>query len=159
LIEAAVLRALSSFFDHVSGAAGGDDAESRERELRLATAVLLVEVARADFTEDELELDAVADLLEGHLDMARQEVEQLVAEARQHADHSASLQSFTRQLHEELAVSEKLKIIEMLWDVALSDAVLDKHEDHLIRKVAGLLYISHSDLIRVRNRVQEARKD
>ena len=152
-----MLRALSNFFDQTFGEDGGDTSASRERELKLATAVLLVEVARADFAEEELELDAVADLLKAHLAMSRSEVEQLVAEARQHADRAASLQSFTRQLHEELAAEEKLKIVEMLWEVALADEVLDKHEDHLVRKVAGLLYISHSDLIRVRNRVQERR--
>jgi uncharacterized tellurite resistance protein B-like protein len=150
-----VLRALGNIFGQAFGDTGAPDPAARERELRLATAVLLVEVARADFAEDELELDAVADLLKAHLDISRREVEQLVAEARSHADQAASLQSFTRQLHEELTVEEKLRIVEMLWQVALADSVLDKHEDHLIRKVAGLLYISHSDLIRVRNRVQE----
>jgi uncharacterized tellurite resistance protein B-like protein len=63
------------------------------------------------------------------------------------------LQSFTRQLHEELSNEEKLSVVEMLWRVAIADSTLDKHEDHLIRKIGGLLYISHSDLIRVRNRV------
>lgn len=152
-----MLRALGSFF----GRAGGDaaaDGGSREQELRLATAVLLVEVARADFAEDDIELDAVAARLRAHLEISQHEVEQLVAEARRHADHAASLQSFTRQLHEELSAEEKLTIVEMLWEVALADTVLDKHEDHLIRKVAGLLYIKHSDLIRVRNRVQDRRR-
>jgi len=150
-----MLRALTNFFDQAFGADGEATAHSRDQDLRLATAVLLVEVARADFAEDELELDTVADLLDNHLAMPRGEAEKLVAEARQHADRSASLQSFTRQLHEELGVEEKLRIVEMLWEVALADEILDKHEDHLIRKVAGLLYVSHSDLIRVRNRVRD----
>jgi len=150
-----MLRALTAFFDQTFGDDGADDPAARERELRLATAVLLVEVARADFDEDELEVGAVEELLQSHLDMSREEVAQLVAEAQRHADHSASLQAFTRQLHEELGTSEKLRIVEMLWQVALADSTLDKHEDHLIRKVAGLLYVSHSDLIRVRNRVQD----
>jgi uncharacterized tellurite resistance protein B-like protein len=152
-----MLRALTNFFDQTFGNSDPDDASSGEHDLRLATAVLLVEVARADFAEDEFELDAAAELLHSHLQLPRHEIEQLVAEARQHADHSASLQSFTRQLHEELGVEEKLRVVEMLWEVALADSKLDKHEDHLIRKVAGLLYISHSDLIRVRNRVRERR--
>lgn len=152
-----MLRALTSFFDQAFGDDGAAEAGATEHELRLATAVLLVEVARADFDEDALEIEAVADLLESHLAISRPEVEQLVAEAQRQADHSASLQAFTRQLHEELGTSEKLRIIEMLWRVALADATLDKHEDHVIRKVAGLLYVSHSDLIRVRNRVTERR--
>jgi uncharacterized tellurite resistance protein B-like protein len=149
-----MLRALAAFFDKDSGAGAGTG--SREHELKLATAVLLVEVARADFAEAELELDSVAGLLESHLGLPRTEVEALVTQARHEADHSASLQKFTRQLHGELDVAEKHRLIEMLWQVAHADSRLDKHEDHLIRKVAGLLYISHSDLIRIRNRVAAA---
>ena len=148
-----MLRALKGIFGRDSAPTAQ---ATREQELKLATAVLLVEVARADFAEAGLEIEAVTGLLEQHLGIGRAEVETLVAEARREADHHASLQGFTRQLHEELGREEKLAIIEMLWRVALSDSRLDKHEDHLIRKVAGLLYISHSDLIRVRNRVTGA---
>jgi uncharacterized tellurite resistance protein B-like protein len=147
-----MLRALTNFLDQTFGA-DGDDTGVSENDLKLATAVLLVEVARADFSEDEIEIDAVADLLESHLGTSRDEAQRLIDEAQSHADHSASLQSFTRQLHDELGNEEKLRIVEMLWRVALADSTLDKHEDHLIRKVAGLLYVSHGDLIRVRNRV------
>ena len=45
----------------------------------------------------------------------------------------------------------------MLWQVALADRGLDKHEDHLVRRIAELLYVSHSDLIRIRNRVRADR--
>jgi uncharacterized tellurite resistance protein B-like protein len=147
-----MLRALQTFFGGgaVPGGAGG-----REQELRLATAVLLVEVARADFAEDLPEIEAVARLLEQHLGLARGDIDALVAEAGVAADRQASLQAITRQLHEDLGTEEKLKVVEMLWRVALSDARLDKHEDHLIRKIAGLLYVSHSDLIRIRNRVAD----
>jgi uncharacterized tellurite resistance protein B-like protein len=149
-----MLRALTAIFGRDSAAA---TEASREQELRLATAVLLVEVARADFAEAGLEIAAVTQLLEEHLGIGRAAVEALVADARREADHHASLQGFTRQLHEELGREEKLEILEMLWRVALSDSRLDRHEDHLIRKVAGLLYVSHSDLIRVRNRIAEPR--
>ena len=43
---------------------------------------------------------------------------------------------------------------ERFWQVALADNRLDKHEDHLVRRLAELLYVSHSDLIRIRNRVR-----
>jgi len=152
-----MLRALTAFIDQSFGDDGSNEVETREHELELATAVLLVEVARADFSEDEVEIEAVADLLATHLGVSKEEVAQLVDEAQRQADHSASLQAFTRQLHEELSIEEKRHVIEMLWRVALADAKLDKHENHLIRKVAGLLYISHSDLIRIRNKVSDQR--
>jgi uncharacterized tellurite resistance protein B-like protein len=151
-----MLRALTDLFDRkLVGSAEGSP--SREDELKLATAVLLVEVARADFDEAGVELDRAAELLASYLDMPARDVATLVTEARSRADYAASLQTFTRQLHEELGHDEKLKVIEMLWEVALADESLDKHEDHLIRKLAGLLYVSHSDLIRIRNLVADRR--
>lgn len=126
---------------------------SREHGLQLSTALLLVEVARADYSEDLIENEAVEALLREYFDLSEEEVGLLVDEARAQADHSASLQSFTRRLHEALTLEEKHRVVEMLWRVALADEHLDKHEDHLVRKVAGLLYISHADLIRIRNAV------
>ena len=93
-------------------------------------------------------------LLKEFFDLSEDETSLLVQEAEQEADHSVSLQTFTRALHEQLSVDEKHSVIEMLWRVALADSELDKHEDHLVRKVAGLLYVSHRDLIRIRNRVR-----
>ena len=43
----------------------------------------------------------------------------------------------------------------MLWRVALADRRLDKREDYLVRQVAELLYVSQSDLIRIRNLIYE----
>ena len=71
-----------------------------------------------------------------------------------HCDRAVELQQFTRRLHEQLSTAEKLRVVEMLWQVALADRILDKHEDHLVRRIAELLYVSHSDLIRIRNRVR-----
>ncbi|MDX1563308.1 MAG: TerB family tellurite resistance protein [Gammaproteobacteria bacterium] len=151
-----MLKALSEFFDQTFGNDAAEDESAREHELKLATAVLLVEVARADFAEDAIEDEAIIALLERHLELSSREARHLVDEAKKRADHSASLQSFTRLLHEEVDLAEKHRIVEMLWRVALADQELDKHEDHLIRKVAGLLYISHSDLIRIRNEVTKS---
>jgi uncharacterized tellurite resistance protein B-like protein len=150
-----VLKALRDLIEKTLGTEGGAETEGRRHGVDLATAVLLVEVARADYEEDLTSDAAVFALLKSHFTLNDEEARLLVQEARAEADHAASLQEFTRRLHECLSVEEKHRIVEMLWEVALADSVLDKHEDHLIRKVAGLLYVSHADLIRIRNAVTE----
>ena len=149
-----MLKALGNLIDQAFGERAGDEGETDQHTLELATAVLLVEIARADFAEDMAEDDAIQELLRGHLDLDDEEIALLVEEAKAEADHAASLQAFTRRLHEALTLEEKLDVIEMLWRVALADRHLDKHEDHLVRKIAGLLYVSHGDLIRLRNKVR-----
>ncbi len=150
-----MLKALRELIEKTLGTDGEAEPEGRRHGVDLATAVLLVEVARADYEEDLTSDATVFGLVKSHFSLSDEEARLLVQEARTEADHAASLQSFTRQLHECLSVQEKHRIVEMLWEVALADSVLDKHEDHLIRKVAGLLYVSHADLIRIRNSVTE----
>ena len=58
--------------------------------------------------------------------------------------------SSPRRCTQELSYADKLRIIAMLWDVALEDRTLDKYEDYLIGKVAELLYVSRGDVVRLR---------
>jgi uncharacterized tellurite resistance protein B-like protein len=125
--------------------------------LRVATALLLIEVAKADYAEDAAEDEVLLLSLKQFFALDDAAATLLLEEARSTADRAVELQQFTRRLHEQLSVAEKHRVVEMLWQVALADSTLDKHEDHLVRRIAELLYVSHSDLIRIRNRVRPVR--
>ena len=148
-----MLRKLAAFFDGAF-ADRADDPAVREHALRVATALLLIEVAKADYAEDLAEDEAVLRSLRQFFALDDEAAALLLEEARSTADLAVELQQFTRRLHEQLSVAEKQRVVEMLWQVALADSRLDKHEDHLVRRIAELLYVSHSDLIRIRNRVR-----
>jgi len=148
-----MLRKLAAFFDGAF-ADRADDPAVREHALRVATALLLIEVAKADYAEDLAEDEAVLRSLRQFFALDDEAAALLLDEARSTADRAVELQQFTRRLHEQLSAAEKQRVVEMLWQVALADSRLDKHEDHLVRRIAELLYVSHSDLIRIRNRVR-----
>ena len=150
-----MLRKLAALFD---GAFTGpaEDLGAREHALRVATALLLIEVAKADFAEDAAEDEVLILSLKQFFALDDAAAALLLDEARSTSDRAVELQQFTRRLHEQLSVAEKLRVVEMLWQVALADKTLDKHEDHLVRRIAELLYVPHSDLIRIRNRVRAA---
>ena len=150
-----MLRKLKSLLD---GALARDAVATVDREhaLRIATAVLLIEVAKADFAADVAEDAAIVASLKDILALDDEAAALLFEEAQREADRAVELQQFTRRLHEQLSVAEKHRVVEMLWRVALADRKLDKHEDHLVRRLAELLYVSHADLIRIRNRVRGA---
>ena len=150
-----MLRKLSALFDGAF-ARDNDDPGAREHALRVATALLLIEVARADYADDFAEDTAMLESLKQFFALDDAAAALLLEEARTTADRAVELQQFTRRLHEQLSVAEKQRVVEMLWQVALADRRLDKHEDHLVRRIAELLYVSHSDLIRIRNRVRPA---
>lgn len=121
--------------------------------LELATAVLLVELARADFSTSRVELDEVERLLGKHFGLGEAAVHALVADAAVRADRAISLHEFTHGLNRELSYRDKLEIIGMLWQVSLSDGHLDKYEEQLIKRLAGLLHVSDRDCIRLKLQV------
>ena len=154
-----MLKQLRDIFSNTLTGSEKQDPADRDHTLRLATAALLIEVVRADYEEDIKETEAVIRHLQQYFDLTEAETTLLVEEAEAKADHSVSLQDFTRLLHENLSVAEKHAVVEMLWKIALADDHLDKHEDYVVRKVAELLYVTHGDLIRIRNTVKTAHEE
>ena len=85
--------------------------------------------------------------------MDKAAAQSMLEDADKEARRAVSLHEFTRILHEHMTPGDKLEVIEMLWRVAYADGKLDPNEEYLVRKLADLLYISHTDLIRIRNKV------
>ncbi len=133
-----------------------ESATDPEERQQLALAALLVEMARADFDESQDEHREISRLLARHFGLTETEADGLLERAARAMDEAVSLFDFTRALHNSLEYEQKLAVIELLWQVALTDDRLDKYEEYLMRKVADLLYVSHSDVIRIRNAVRSA---
>ena len=135
-----------------------DSAESPEERQQLALAALLVEMARADFDESADEHHEIKRLLAGHFELSEAEAADLLKKAAGAMDEAVCLFDFTRALHDSLDYEQKLAVVTLLWQVALSDERLDKYEQYLMRKVGDLLYVSPSDIIRIRNQLREEEK-
>ncbi len=127
------------------------DVESREAALRMATAVLMLDVARADHVFEESEFDRVLQLIEGHFGLAPEEAAALVNEAGDKAEDLVSVHDFTQLLHEYLNEEEKARIIALLWQIAYADGQLDKYEDSLVLKISDLLYVSRGRVMRLKH--------
>jgi uncharacterized tellurite resistance protein B-like protein len=129
------------------------NAENQEDRQQLALASLLVEMARADFDETNDEHSLIIDLLASHYDLSSAEALELLNKARAANDKAVCLFDFTRSLHKSLDAEQKQDVIRLLWQVANADDKLDKYEDFLVRKVADLLYVPHSDVVRLKHEV------
>ncbi len=122
--------------------------QSLEGRLNLAAAALLVETARADFTQD-LEEDAMLEeVLADTFNLPPAEVHELVREASETVAESTSLYQFTRLINDHYTPEQKLNLVGAMWRVAYADGNLDKYEEHLIRKIAELTYVPHGDYIK-----------
>jgi uncharacterized tellurite resistance protein B-like protein len=137
------------FADHLEAAAPGS-AKATSHAADLAAAALMVEVARSDFDYAESERQRIAALIVDSLAVSGQEVAELQSLAEAEVEQAVSLHQFTRLVHEHYDEQAKQRLMEALWRVALADGEVDKHEAHVIRRVADLLYISQEVYVRSR---------
>lgn len=129
---------------------------SPELAIDMATAILMIEVSRADFQQDESELLHIRQLLQSHLSLDDQEIDVLLENAHEEADSLVSLQHITRLMNEKMDQQGKVRVIELMWQVAYADGEKHHYEEHLLRQVADLLYVSHSDFIRARHQAEDS---
>lgn len=122
-------------------------------DYRLAAAALLIHVMAIDGQEKPAELDRLRDILKAQfaLDDARTDA---LIEAATTADREAiDLYRFTSLLNRELDEAERLRIVEMMWEIVYADGKMNEFEDNVVWRAADLLGISSRDRIEMRRRV------
>ncbi|MCI0432584.1 MAG: TerB family tellurite resistance protein [Gemmatimonadetes bacterium] len=124
--------------------------------MRVAAAALMIEVVRGDDEFSAVEHEAVLTAVRRKFDLDAVEAEELLELAESAARDAHDYYQFTSQINESFSDEQKLRLIEELWRVAYADETLHRHEEHLIRRVADLLYVRHSDFIRAKLRVLDA---
>ena len=147
---------IKRFFNEIAEAFSSSDvaetsAADREAAIRKATAVLMLDVARADYVFEESEFERVLELVESHFGLSPEETVQLVNDADDEAEDLTSVHQFTELLHEHLDDTEKARIIALLWQIAYADGRLDKYEDSLVLKISDLLYVSRARVMRLKH--------
>lgn len=148
-----MLDALKRYFE--GRLAPGERDETSVDAVELATAALLVEMQRADLVADEIDEAEIRALLARHFSLDEEAVSNLVSLANDRADLAVSLHEFTRLIHDRFDVAQKTTVVEMLWRVALADGRVDAHEEHLVRKVADLLYLPQVAYIKAKERAKD----
>jgi uncharacterized tellurite resistance protein B-like protein len=149
-----MLKAIREFFDAHIGA----DASERDARhaIQLATAALLVEVGRLDRDIDAAERAAMLRAVREKFGLSGAEAETLIglaeAEAREATDHY----QFTSLINRHFSQEQRQRVIELMWQVAYADAELSAHEQHVVRKIADLLYVAHGAYIAAKLRARDA---
>jgi uncharacterized tellurite resistance protein B-like protein len=130
-------------------------AEPGPDELQLAVAALLIEAARMDDNFDAGERATIERLLAARFDLAPETVHALVESAEQKVSDTTQYFPFTHEITKRLSTEQRVDIIEMMWEVAYADGVLDPHEDMLLRQIAGLIHVPDRDRGEARKRALE----
>ena len=103
---------------------------------------LMIEAAYTDGKVDEIELNKIKFSLINVFNEDPEEVEIVIKEALKNKNNSRSLHNYTSFINKNFDDDKKLLLIEALWEIVLSDGEIHDFESNLIRRLAGLLYIS-----------------
>jgi len=111
----------------------------QEDDYRLAAVALLIHVANADGANDVLEQKKLQSIITerfGLTDGARAE---LIRQGEEGDREAVDFYQFTSVLKRTLDEEGRLKIIELMWDMALADGQIHEFEENTIWRVAELL--------------------
>jgi uncharacterized tellurite resistance protein B-like protein len=149
-----MLKRIQSFFDqHLLLDPDGDQGDT-EHDLRLAVGALLLEMTRMDGEVGADEREVVEQAVSTCFALTEEETAELLELAEAERAGSTDYYQFTSLINGSYTPEQKIRLIETLWRIAFADEGLHRYEEHLVRKVSDLLYISHRDFIAAKHRVR-----
>ena len=150
-----MLRNLRDLFESLRPGPPQAEPQSEEHALQLATAVMLVEVMRADASFQPSERKVVCEALAAKFRLADDEAERLAELAEATAKEATDLFTFTSQIDESFDMPRKIRMIECMWQVAYADGVLSAHERHVLWRIADLLHVPQGAYVHARLRAEQ----
>jgi uncharacterized tellurite resistance protein B-like protein len=149
-----MLKTLKDLFDSLLPPTPEADPQATEHALQLATAVMLVEVMRADSSFHPGEREAVLDALRDKFALSADEAQRLEELAQTTAKNATDLFSFTSRINESFEMPQKLRMVEHMWRVAYADGHLSAHERHVLWRIADLLHVPQGAYVHARLRAE-----
>ncbi len=126
-------------------------------QIHLAAAALLVEAAHLDESYDEVERCAVVYVLKQEFELSDEECDTLIEQAEAAQHEATDLYRFIRKFDSNFGHAERLRLIEMLWQVVYADGELHPYESNLIQRISGMLHVTDRERADARRRVLAAK--
>jgi uncharacterized tellurite resistance protein B-like protein len=147
-----MLRKIRHFFETEMNVQQTDSSEQKQKNIQLATAALLIELINSDAEIDGLEWESLKDTLRKTFTLDDKSLQELILLAQDSVKESTDFYQFTQLINKYYEYSDKCSLLECMWRVAHADGRIDRFEEHLIRKIAGLIHVAHSDFIRAKQK-------
>ena len=146
-----MLNQIKLFFEQHLALSGPE--ESLEEKLQIATVALFLEMMTMDDKVEPEEQEIILSLIHQNLSLTAEQTDSLIELAEQQRKAATDYFQFTSLINKEYSLEQKVRLIESLWKIAFIDGVLDMNEEYLVRKIADLLHVPHTDFIMAKNRV------
>jgi uncharacterized tellurite resistance protein B-like protein len=121
--------------------------KTSSKKYQVATAALLIEIAKADghFSDDES--NRIIELMKNDYELDDECVNELLEFSKQKVKDSISVYEFSSVINESFTQQEKLELMKNLWRIIYEDGKLDSHEDRLIKIIGSTLNLEHKNVI------------
>ena len=150
-----MIAGIKDFFNQIIAPGAAAPGVASQHALHVATAALLLEMMRMDSTVTAAETASVARALQSRFGLDAVQVDTLMALAAEEARLATDYFQFTSLINKNFSAGQKVQVVEYLWQVAYADGRLDAHEQHFMRKIADLLYVSHADYVAAKQRARD----
>ena len=150
-----MIELVKRFFSKESMSPLPERSSGSSHDVRVATCALFLEMAHIDGEFNESEKEQIIQTLKEEHGLSSEAVAELLKAAKEELKGSIDLWQFTNLINQNYSLDEKIRIIEMVWQLAYTDGTLDKHEDYLLHKLGNLLRLTHKQLIEAKLKVIE----
>lgn len=150
-----MIGTIKQFFDKHLNLASESNQKDPDHILQLASAALLIEMTRVDNEVKQIEQETVTNAIRKTFQLSPAQTTALLELAEQEAKQSTCYYEFTSLINNAFSQEQKIKLVEQMWLVAFADNELEKHEEHLVRKISDLLYVSHKDFMAAKRRARQ----
>lgn len=147
-----MLKNIQAFFQSKINLGNEALEADKDHGIQLATAAILIELIYADTEIDSEEWGSVENTLTETFNLDQTELNELLTLAELSRKDSTDLYQFTRLINQHYEYQDKCTLLECMWRVAHADGRVDRFEEHLIRKIAGLIHVSHGDFIQAKQK-------
>ena len=154
-----MLDGLREFFQSKRTPEAAPSREARGKALRLAAGALLFEIVRADHKVEDAERTVMRTALQSTFNLDEEESADIMRRSEEQSREAISVYEFTSLVDGAFSPEEKKRIVELLWLVAFADGKKDPSEEHMVRKIAGLLHVAHPDFIDAKIRARDRKAD
>jgi uncharacterized tellurite resistance protein B-like protein len=129
-----------------------------DHDYRLAATALLIHVVSLDGEPSASERRKLHGLIESRFGLDPGTADRLIASATRVEGDAVDLYHFTSVIMRQADAAGRLKIVEMMWEIAYADGAVTEFEDNVVWRAADLLGVSSRDRIELKHQVA-ARQD
>jgi uncharacterized tellurite resistance protein B-like protein len=148
-----MLDGLRQFIADVVSASAPADRTFDDTGYRLAATALLIHVISLDGEPTDLERRKLHSLIESRFGLDRGTADQLIASATLIEGEAVDLYHFTSVIMRSVDEAGRLRIVEMMWELAYADGAVTEFEDNVVWRAADLLGVSSRERVELKHQV------